>query len=143
MIDVGGKPAVRRVATARGRLKLKRTTLSAVRAGRIKKGDVLEVSRVAAVQAVKRTPEILPLCHPIPLEGIDVKVRAGASHLEVEVRVSAHWKTGVEMEALVGAAAALLTAWDMTKYLEKDKDGQYPSTVIEAIRVVSKQKGGA
>jgi len=99
--------------------------------------------RVAAVQAVKRTPEILPLCHPIPLEGIDVKVRAGASHLEVEVRVSAHWKTGVEMEALVGAAAALLTAWDMTKYLEKDKDGQYPSTVIEAIRVVSKQKGGA
>jgi cyclic pyranopterin phosphate synthase len=143
MIDVSGKPVVARRAVARGRLRLKPSTLAAIRAGRIKKGDVVEVSRVAAVQAVKRTPEFLPLCHPVPIESVRADFRMTATHLEAEVEVAAHWKTGVEMEALVGVAAALLCAWDMTKYLEKDPAGQYPSTALESIQVLSKVKGDA
>lgn len=143
MIDVSAKPVIERRAVARGALRLKPSTLRAVRAGRIKKGDVVEVSRVAAVQAVKRTPDFLPLCHPIPVEAVKVDFRITDTHLEVKVAVSAHWKTGVEMEALVGVTAALLCAWDMTKYLEKDSLGQYPSTSLERVEVVSKHKGGA
>jgi cyclic pyranopterin phosphate synthase len=141
MIDVGGKPIVARRAVARGRLVLKPSTVRAVRAGTIKKGDVMEVSRVAAVQAVKGTPGFLPLCHPLPIESVRVDFFLGPSHLEAVVEVSASAKTGVEMEALVGVAAALLCAWDMTKYLEKDKRGQYPATSIRQIEVVRKVKG--
>jgi cyclic pyranopterin phosphate synthase len=141
MIDVSGKPVVARRAVARGRLRLKPSTLSAVKAGRIRKGDVREVSRVAAVQAVKATPELLPLCHPLPIESVSVEFRISATHLEAKVAVAATAKTGVEMEALVGVAAALLCAWDMTKYLEKDAAGQYPETAIEGIEVVEKVKG--
>lgn len=141
MIDVGGKPVVARRAVARGRLRLQPSTLAAIRAHRIKKGDVVEVCRVAAVQAVKRTPEVLPLCHPIPIESVRAEFRFTRTHLEATVAVSAHAKTGVEMEALVGVAAALLCAWDMTKYLEKDSAGQYPSTALESIVVLSKVKG--
>ena len=143
MIDVSAKPVVARRAVARGRLRLKAATLAAVRAGTIKKGDVFEVSRVAAVQAVKRTPEILPLCHPIPIESVRAEFRVTKTHLEAEVEVAASAKTGVEMEALAGVAAALLCAWDMTKYLEKDPDGQYPDTALESIEVVKKVKGKA
>jgi cyclic pyranopterin phosphate synthase len=141
MIDVSGKPAVERRAVARGRLRLKPATLAAVKARRIKKGDVMEVSRVAAVQAVKHTPTFLPLCHPLPIESVRVDFRIAAGHLEAQVAVAATAKTGVEMEALVGVAAALLCAWDMTKYLEKDSAGQYPETAIEGIEVVEKVKG--
>lgn len=141
MIDVSAKPVVAREATATGRLKLKPSTLRAVREGRIKKGDVVEVSRIAAVQAVKRTPDFLPLCHPIPVEKVTVDFRVGKTHLESTVTVRAHWKTGVEMEALTGVSAALLCAWDMTKYLEKDARGQYPATAVEGLRVVEKKKG--
>ena len=143
MIDVSAKPVVERRAVARGALRLKPSTLRAIRAGRIKKGNVVEVSRVAAVQAVKRTPDFLPFCHPIPVEAVKVDFRITDTRLEVKVAVSAHWKTGVEMEALVGVTAALLCAWDMTKYLEKDALGQYPSTSLEHVEVVSKHKGGA
>ncbi len=143
MIDVSGKPVVLRRAVARGRLRLKPATLRAIRAGQIKKGDVVEVSRVAAVQAVKRTPDFLPLCHPIPVESVRADFRMTSTHFEAEVEVAAHSKTGVEMEALVGTAAALLCAWDMTKYLEKDSGGQYPETALESIQVVKKVKGGA
>jgi cyclic pyranopterin monophosphate synthase len=141
MIDVSGKPVVARRAVARGRLRLKASTLAAVKAGRIKKGDVIEVSRVAAVQAVKHTPTLLPLCHPLSIESVRVDFRVTATHLEAEVAVAATAKTGVEMEALAGVAAALLCAWDMTKYLEKDASGQYPKTAIEGIEVVEKVKG--
>jgi cyclic pyranopterin phosphate synthase len=143
MIDIRAKPVLAREAVARGRIRLKPETLRAIRGHRIKKGDVLEVSRVAAVQAVKRTPDFLPLCHPLPVESVSVDFRLTEKHLEVEVAVAAHWKTGVEMEALVGVAAALLCAWDMTKYLEKDRGGQYPDTQVDRVRVVSKRKGGA
>jgi cyclic pyranopterin monophosphate synthase len=141
MIDVSGKPVLLRRAAARGRLRLKPSTLAAIRAGAIKKGDVVEVSRVAAVQAVKRTSEFLPLCHPVPIESVRVELRTTSTHLEAKVEVAAHWKTGVEMEALVGVCAALLCAWDMTKYLEKDLAGQYPSTALESVEVISKVKG--
>jgi cyclic pyranopterin phosphate synthase len=143
MIDIRGKPIVAREAVARGRIRLKPETLQAIRGGRIKKGDVLEVSRVAAVQAVKRTPDFLPLSHPIPIESVSVDFRLGTDYLEAEVAVAAHWKTGVEMEALVGVTAALLCAWDMTKYLEKDRAGQYPGTRLGEVRVMEKRKGGA
>ncbi len=142
MIDVSAKPVVAREATATGRLRLKPSTLRAVRGGRVKKGDVIEVSRVAAVQAVKGTPDFLPLCHPIPIEKVTVDFDVGKTHLDVVVTVRAHWKTGVEMEALTGVSAALLCAWDMTKYLEKDARGQYPETSVEGLRVLSKKKGG-
>ena len=143
MIDVSGKPVVARRAVARGKLRLKPATLRAVRDHSVKKGDVFEVSRIAAVQAVKRTPEFLPLCHPIPIESVRVEFRLTATHLEAEVEVRASAKTGVEMEALAGVAAALLCAWDMTKYLEKDSHGQYPETAVESIEVVEKVKGKA
>jgi cyclic pyranopterin phosphate synthase len=143
MIDISAKPVVAREATAVGRLRLKPSTLRAVRDRTIKKGDVVEVSRIAAVQAVKRTPDFLPLCHPIPVEKVTVDFDVGRDHLAVSVTVRAHWKTGVEMEALTGASAALLCAWDMTKYLEKDARGQYPATSVEGLRVVAKRKGGA
>jgi cyclic pyranopterin phosphate synthase len=142
MIDVSAKPVVAREASAAGRLVLKPATARAVREGRIKKGDVLEVSRVAAVQAVKRTPDFLPLCHPIPVEKVTVDFSVGPSYLDAQVAVRAHWKTGVEMEALTGVCAGLLCAWDMTKYLEKDAAGQYPATRIEGLRVLTKRKGG-
>jgi len=142
MIDVSGKPIVERRAVARGRLRLQPKTLKAVAGKSIKKGDVFEVSRVAAVQAVKRTPEFLPLCHPLPVESVQVDFKLTATHLVAQVEVSSHWRTGVEMEALTGVSAALLCAWDMTKYLEKDADGQYPETRLEDIEVVLKVKGG-
>lgn len=143
MIDVSGKPVVARRAVARGRLRLQPATLRAVKSGSIKKGDVFEVSRVAAVQAVKHTPDFLPLCHPLPIESVRVDFRVTATHLEATVEVRATAKTGVEMEALVGVASALLCAWDMTKYLEKDSAGQYPETRLESIEVAEKVKGRA
>jgi cyclic pyranopterin phosphate synthase len=142
MIDVAAKPVLERRAVARGAIKLKPSTLASIRQGRIKKGDVVEVCRVAAVQAVKGTPHFLPLCHPIPIEAVRVDFRLTRTHLEVQVAVGTHARTGVEMEALVGVAAALLCAWDMTKYLEKDAQGQYPATRVERVEVVTKHKGG-
>ena len=143
MIDVSAKPVVARRAVARGKLRLKASTLAAIKAGQIKKGDVVEVSRVAAVQAVKGTPDLLPLCHPLPIESVRAEFRVTATHFEAEVEVAATAKTGVEMEALVGVTAGLLCAWDMTKYLEKDAKGQYPGTRLESVEVVSKVKGRA
>lgn len=141
MVDVGGKEVVRRVATARGEIRLKRSTVGAVARGEIKKGDVVSASKLAGIQAAKATSSILPLCHQIPLSAVSVAVVPKKDRIEVECTVSAEYRTGVEMEALVGATAALLNVWDMVKYLEKDKDGQYPGTAISGVRVVRKTKG--
>ncbi|PCN49801.1 hypothetical protein B6U99_07820 [Candidatus Geothermarchaeota archaeon ex4572_27] len=92
--------------------------------------------------AAKRTPEIIPLCHPIPITGVDVSFKVEEDRVEVEVRVRAVAQTGVEMEALTAATAALLAIWDMVKGLEKDEAGQYPYTEILGVRVESKVKGG-
>jgi cyclic pyranopterin phosphate synthase len=141
MADISSKNPVAREAIATGTIRLKPSTLDMIRDGRIEKGDVIAVAKVAAVQAVKRTPEIIPLCHPIPVEhvGTDFKLEEGC--VRVTVRVKALAKTGVEMEALAGVSAALLTIWDMTKKYEKDERGQYPATLMAEIRVLEKKKG--
>jgi len=132
---------VERRATAKGRVILNHATKAAIVSGGIKKGDVLEASTIAAIQAVKDTPRIIPHCHPIPLEGASVDWSWEDTSLWCSVTVSAHYKTGIEMEALTGVAAGLLCAFDMVKSLEKDDDGQYPVARITDLEVVEKFKG--
>ena len=141
IVNIGSKPVVERRATAKGRVSLNQTTKAAILSGGIKKGDVLEASTIAAIQAVKDTPRIIPHCHPIPLEGTSVDWSWEGSSLWCTVTVSAHYKTGIEMEALTGVAAGLLCAFDMVKSLEKDDDGQYPVARITDLEVVEKFKG--
>ena len=141
IINIGGKPVVERRATARGRVVLQAASKAAIESNSIKKGNVLEASTVAALQAVKDTPRIIPHCHPIPLEGTEVSWHWNKTSLWCTVAVSAHYKTGIEMEALTGVAAALLCAFDMVKSLEKDQEGQYPVARITDLEVVEKFKG--
>jgi cyclic pyranopterin phosphate synthase len=143
VIDISSKPAVARRAVAEGSIHLRKETIDTIDSGKVKKGDPLAAARVAGLQAIKRTPELLPHCHPIPLEHAEVvaELDVSSSSVRVRVEVAANWKTGVEMEALTGASVALLTVWDMVKYLEKDEAGQYPETKISEIRVVRKEKG--
>ena len=115
MVDVGDKPVVRRTATARGKINLKASTIDLIKKERIKKGNVLTTAQIAAIGAVKSTHHLIPLCHSL--------------------RIS-----GVEMEALTGVSVGLLTIWDMVKSVEKDENGQYPSTNISDIVVVKKEK---
>jgi len=141
MVDISGKTPVLREASAAGTIMLKGSTVSRIRSGALEKGDVLAVAKVAAVQAVKRTPDFLPLCHPIPIEHVSVDFQIADVSVSATVSVKAFAKTGVEMEALSGVSAALLTVWDMTKKYEKDERGQYPSTSIRDIMVLTKRKG--
>jgi cyclic pyranopterin monophosphate synthase len=141
MIDVSGKETVYRSATAVGRIRLKKTTVEAIKEQGIKKGDPLTVGEIAAILAVKKTPELIPLCHNIPIGQVDVEYEFMENSIEARCRVVTNAQTGVEMEALMGVATALLNIWDMTKYLEKDADGQYPDAAITDIRVVEKRKG--
>jgi cyclic pyranopterin monophosphate synthase len=141
MVDVGSKPVVRRIAQAEARLRLQSTTLAAIRDKKVEKGDVLEIARTAAILAAKATPQILPLCHPIPLDGVEVVLTLEPKALYARVTVRAEWRTGVEMEALTATAVALLTAWDLVKPLEKDAKGQYPTTQLDGLRVLEKVKG--
>lgn len=141
MIDVSDKKVVPRRAVAEGEMVLKSETIEEIRQGTVKKGDVLTVARTAGLNAVKQTSNLIPMCHPIPITfaGVDFDVREGKVICRCEVR--ADYKTGVEMEALMGVSTALLTVWDMVKYLEKDEKGQYPHTRITNIVVTSKEKG--
>jgi len=140
MVEVGGKRDVCRRARAAGKIRLRPETVRLVREGRVEKGDVESVASVAAIMAVKNTPNILPLCHPIPITGVNVSFDYGEDNISVVVEVSTTYKTGVEMDALTGVMAALLTIWDMVKKYEKDQSGQYPHTRIEDVRVVEKVK---
>lgn len=140
MVDVGGKSEIYREATASGRIKLKKETIAMIKEGKVEKGDVFSASTLAAIMAVKKTPEFLPLTHNIPITNVDVKYELGEDYVEVYVTVKAFARTGVEMEALLGVSAALLNIWDMVKKYEKDEMGQYPSTKIEEIKVVRKVK---
>lgn len=142
MVDVGRKPIEKREATATGQLVIKKRTSDAILKGRVKKGDVVSASKLAGIQAAKATHSILPLCHQIPLTSIEVDIRVQDGLLEATCTVRAEYKTGVEMEALVGTTVALLNAWDMVKYMEKDSKGQYPTARIEGVKVLSKKKGG-
>jgi cyclic pyranopterin phosphate synthase len=140
MVDISEKPPAWREAVAWGRIRLKPSTIQLIREGRVEKGDVEAVARLAAIMAVKKTPEIVPLCHPIPITWVGVDVETGSSHVDITVTVRTTARTGVEMEALTGVAAALLAVWDMVKKYEKDEAGQYPYTLIEGIRVLRKIK---
>lgn len=143
MVDIGTKSDVVRVARAEGLIKLSPSTIKLVVEGRVEKGDVFTVSKIAAISAVKKTPDILPLCHNVPITYVDVRFEVvGEDRIKVETIVKAVAKTGVEMEALVGTSVALLTIWDMVKKYEKDESGQYPHTRIEYVRVVEKVKEG-
>jgi cyclic pyranopterin phosphate synthase len=140
IVEIGNKPIVERKATATGLLNLQEGTKNAIVNKMVKKGDVLEASTIAAIQAVKDTPRIIPHCHPIPLEGCKVDWAWEGASLRCTVHVSAHYKTGIEMEALTGVSAGLLCVLDMIKSLEKDEDGQYPHASINDIRVLEKIK---
>lgn len=141
MVDIGAKPSVSRVAGATGFIRLKSETLQKIKAGEVPKGDVLAVAQTAAILAVKRTPELVPLTHQIAITGTDVNFKLEKEGVRVGVEVKSTGQTGVEMEALVGVASALFTVWDMVKGLEKDEAGQYPTTLIEDLRVLKKVKG--
>ena len=140
IVEIGEKPIVRRKATATGLLRLTMKSVDAIKQGRIAKGDVLEASTIAAIQAVKETPRIIPHCHPIPLEGCVVDWSWEKESLRCTVSVSAHYKTGIEMEALTGVSAGLLCALDMVKSFEKDNSGQYPKTMISEVKIIEKFK---
>jgi len=140
IVEIGSKPIVERRATATGILNLQEGTKKAIVDKMVKKGDVLEASTIAAIQAVKDTPRIIPHCHPIPLEGCKVDWAWERTSLRCTVHVSAHYKTGIEMEALTGVSAGLLCVLDMIKSFEKDEDGQYPHASISDIRVLEKIK---
>ena len=140
MIDISGKESVPRMATASGKIHLKRESIKAIRGGKVKKGDALQTAKVAALQAVKRTHELIPHCHQINIEECEVWFDVEDEAIVVHCRVKANYKTGVEMETLVGVSVALLTIWDMVKYLEKDENGQYPTTRIMDISVKEKVK---
>jgi len=143
MVDIGGKKMVKRTAVAEGYLVLKASTLKAIAENNVKKGDVISASKLAGIQAAKATSTILPLCHQIPLTSVEVDISVLKGKVRARCTVSAEYKTGVEMEALVGATASLLNVWDMVKYLEKDERGQYPMARIMDVRVLSKTKGGS
>jgi cyclic pyranopterin phosphate synthase len=139
--DISKKPVVFRKATATGKIVLRPKTLKLIKQGKLAKGDPLGISKTMAILAVKKTPEFLALCHPLRIEHVEVVEKVDDHAIEVTVTVSAHEKTGVEMEALTAVGVALLNIWDVAKAYEKDEDGQYPSTKIEGIRVVKKVKG--
>jgi cyclic pyranopterin monophosphate synthase len=136
MVDVGEKPVTRREAVARGAVRMKPATLAAIVGGRLKKGEALAAARVAGIMAAKRTHELVPLCHQIPLEVVEVDFSpdpAGAT-LHVQARAVTNARTGVEMEALVAATVAALTIYDMAKAIDR-------AMTIEAIRLVKKSGG--
>ncbi|HDD31881.1 MAG TPA: cyclic pyranopterin monophosphate synthase MoaC [Thermococcus litoralis] len=140
MVEIGHKDIVFRKAVAKGRIRLKPETIKLIQEGKTKKGNVIATAQIAGILAVKRTWELIPLCHPIPLTGVDISFEFGKDYIEATCEVRAYYKTGVEMEALTGVSVALLTIWDMIKAVEKDSTGQYPFTKIEEIKVVEKLK---
>ncbi len=141
MVDITSKPVVHREAIAEGCIRLRRETIELIKRGRIEKGDVFSIATVAAILAVKKTPELIPLTHNIPITSVKVDYEfIDEETIKVRVHVKTDAKTGVEMEALVGLVTALVTIWDMVKKYEKDEKGQYPYTRISDIRVVSKVK---
>ena len=136
MVDVGEKPESVRTAVAAGRVLVNPATFALIRSGGMKKGDVLTVAQVAGVMGAKRTPELIPMCHPVVIDGIDLALSLDEERCSVEIRatVSCAGRTGVEMEALSAVSAAALTVYDMCKAVQKDM-------VIADIRLLSKTGG--
>ena len=142
VVDITEKSIIKRTAKATGLLKISKAARIAINNNEVKKGNVIEASTIAAIQAVKETPRIIPHCHPVPLEGCDVNWRLDNDGLRCDVSVVAHYKTGIEMEAITGVCAGLLCALDMIKSFEKDSTGQYPNTEICDVRIIEKLKFG-
>jgi len=140
MVDVGAKPDTSRRAVARGTIHLSPSTIDAISANEIGKGDVLATARVGAVQAVKHTWETIPMCHQIPITNVDTDFAVDDDRVTLTVGVETTGKTGCEMEALEGVTTGLNVVWDMVKAAEKDEEGQYPGTKIDGVEVVSKEK---
>ena len=140
MVEVGSKPDQKRRAVAEGSIFLDEKTIKLIQNEEIKKGNVLTTSQIAAIQAVKNTSAIIPLCHPLALTGIEVDFKVKSDEIKVTCSVNTLGKTGVEMEAITGVSVALLTIWDMVKAVEKDDEGQYPNTNISNIKVIKKEK---
>ncbi len=136
MVDVGEKPPTRRCAAAAARVLLNRETFDLIRSGGVKKGDVLTVAQIAGVMGAKRTPDLIPMCHPILIDGIDLDLRLDEERCSVEITasVSCDGRTGVEMEALTAASVAALTVYDMCKAVQRDM-------IIDDIRLLSKSGG--
>lgn len=136
MVDVGHKPDTERVAVARGEVHMKQDTLALIRAGQIKKGDVLTVAQIAGISGAKRTSELIPLCHSLPLNKVDVDLALDDSIPGVVITATAKTigKTGVEMEALTAVSVAALTVYDMAKAAEK-------TMRIQNIRLIEKHGG--
>jgi len=140
MIDITGKKVLLRQAVASGKVILLPETIKKIKENQVKKGDPLLVAEIAAMRAAKETYLLIPHCHQIPLNTVELNFSIGNDFIEANCLVKAEAMTGVEMEALVGISIALNTIWDMVKYLEKDRNGQYPSTRISDIRVLKKVK---
>lgn len=134
MVDVTEKAVTHRTAVAAGAVVMEAETLERIRTGGVKKGDVLAVAQVAGIQAAKHCWELIPMCHPLPLTGIDIRFRFADCRVEIEAEVSCTGVTGVEMEALTAVSAAALTIYDMCKAIEKGMQ-------IEQIRLLSKTGG--
>ena len=135
MVDVSGKEVSERSARAGGRILMRPETVRRIAEGEVAKGNVLETARIAAIQAAKRTAELIPLCHPLNLAAVDVDFTLGEDRVEVETSARLADRTGVEMEALTAAAVALLTIYDMCKAVDRDM-------VIGGVRLLEK-RGGA
>jgi cyclic pyranopterin phosphate synthase len=136
MVDVGEKPPTRRTAVAGARVLVSEETFALIRSGGMKKGDVLTVAQIAGVMGAKRTPDLIPMCHPILVDGIDLALSLDEERCAVEIRacVSCDGRTGVEMEALTAASVAALTVYDMCKAVQKDM-------VITDVRLLEKTGG--
>ena len=134
MVDVTAKPATARVAVARGFVHVSAAARQLVRAGTVKKGDPLQAARIAGIMAAKRTADLIPLCHPLPLSGVDVQVELARGGIALQATVKTTGQTGVEMEALTAVAVAGLTVYDMLKAVDK-------AMVIDAITLVEKRGG--
>ncbi len=141
MIDISEKNTILRIATASGRIKLKKETIERIKNSQVKKGDVITIAKIAAINSVKKVPDLIPLCHPIPITNVDLNFEIeNDTTIKVSCKVKSVAKTGVEMEALTGVNIALLNIWDVVKMYEKDEKGQYPSTLIYDIKVEEKIK---
>ncbi len=134
MVDVGSKPITTRKAVARARVHINAALATAIRVNGIRKGRVLEVARLAGIQAAKKTADLIPLCHPVPLDNIEVHVALQGRNVEIEATAEATWKTGVEMEALTAATVAALTVYDMGKALDR-------AIRIDAVQLTAKTGG--
>ena len=134
MVDVGGKPVTERTATARARVVMRPETAALIRSGGAKKGDVLGVARLAGIMAAKRTSDLIPLCHPLPISAVSLELEVVADAVEIAATVRTTGQTGVEMEALTAASVAALTVYDMCKSVDRGMR-------IEALRLTHKAGG--